>query len=228
MVGFFSYSLSLRADFADDQVKKFLDRYSCSQEIEDQITETRFSKRDRKFYLKGDSVARIVNAIRFKRYIADYGLDRVGVAEKCWSKKFEEVVSIAVPNINTDRLVSLSEVQQLVKVAEETGFCDWHRLNVFRDVEGRHVFIDTEDSSFFKGRGVIFDVNYVLHVLKKDYIDTLNLDPEADEWFRKKMLEVKDSDKKVKNLAHCIKSGYDDLDIDFNLVKETADPFLVI
>ncbi len=225
MVGFVSCSLSLRADFADDQVEKFLNRYSCSQEIEDQITDTRFSKRDKKFYLKGSKVARMVNAIRFKRYIADYGLDKIGVAEKCWSKKFEQVVSIAVDNINTDRLVSLLEVQQLVKVAEETGFCDWHRLNVFRDAQGRHVFIDTEDASFFKRRGVIFDINYVLHVLKKDYIDTLNLDSQADEWFRKKILEVKDSDKKVKNLAHCIKSGYDDPDIDFNLVKETVDHF---
>jgi hypothetical protein len=223
VISFVACFLSLRADFADDQVKKFLDRYSCSQEIEDQIAEMRLRRGDSKIYFKGNHVARMINAIRLKRFIADNELDKIGIAEKCWSKKIEQVVSIAVPNVNTDRLVSLSEVQQLVKVIEDAGFWDWHRSNVFRDTQGKHVFIDTEDVSFFVRKGVALDVSYVLNNFKKRYIDTLNLEPEAYEWLQKRILAEKDSGKKVNVLANSTK--YDDHDINFEIVKERIDPF---
>lgn len=204
--------------FNDAQVFKFLDRYSCSEDIENKIVETRLNEDWKSFYLKGQRIDRLINAIRLKRFLESHNLDKIGVAEKCWSKKFQQVVSIGVPSVHIDKPISLSELQQLVKVAERAGFLDWHRLNVLRDNLGRHVFIDTEDSSFFKRRGVILSVEHMLRGCKRNYLDTFDLEPEAAEWLEQKLLEVTGSDKKPNSLAS--NSEYDDADINFEEIKD--------
>lgn len=206
----------------EDQFIKFLDRYSCSEEIEAELGNQDIiaqalrvdSSADKKFYFKGCAIDRLVNAIRVQRFIDDQKLDSMGVAQKCWSKKLQQVVSVGVADVDKDRQPSLPEVQQFVKVAQGTGFADWHNGNVlYIKNKRKYIIVDTEEQSFSSPMSCLCRL-----------IDTFNfmqIDPQALAWLQQNAEElVKQAcDKKVPHLGT---RQYDDHDIDFNQVKDIS------
>ncbi|MGE0009405.1 MAG: hypothetical protein AB7F19_02595 [Candidatus Babeliales bacterium] len=84
-------------------------------------------------------------------------LDQLLVADKCLCDQngFLEVLSQKASLGHGKNTLSLAEVQQLIHLAQATGFRDW-RSNVRRNEDGKLVFFDTENNSFAIGmyRGV--------------------------------------------------------------------------
>ena len=103
------------------------------------------------FFIKGSSIDRIINAERMNKYLKDNKLHGFKVATECLTCKDGSinVVSEKIKIGDQDKKMSLQEVQNLVKISEDTGYWDWQfGRNVMRDVEGRLVFVDTEDISY--------------------------------------------------------------------------------
>ena len=156
------------------------------------------------FFIKGSSIDRIINAERMNKYLKDNKLHGFKVATECLTCKDGSinVVSEKIKIGDQDKKMSLQEVQNLVKISEDTGYWDWQfGRNVMRDVEGRLVFVDTEDISYnpvglFDNMKFIGITEQDLFFLKGNkgiriaFMLTLidNMEQEAGIWFIKKLM----------------------------------------
>ncbi len=103
------------------------------------------------FFIKGSEIDRIINAQRMMVYLKVNKLNNFKVVSECLmhSGKSMSVVSNKIDIGNQRKKLSLRDVQQLVKITEDTGYCDWQfGRNVICDSQGKFVFVDTEDVSF--------------------------------------------------------------------------------
>jgi len=103
------------------------------------------------FFIKGSEVDRIINAERMKKYLKVNGLDSFKVASEFVRHEggLPCVVSEEIEIGDQEKKISLKELQQIVKIMEDTGYCDWQfGANLVRDVDGKLVFVDLEDLSF--------------------------------------------------------------------------------
>lgn len=163
----------------------------------------------RDIYKKGLEIDRIDNADRMKKVIATYKLDHLGVAQKylsCTGTGQCDVIAEGVVEAKQDdsfffwkkeKLLSLIEVQQLVKFVEETGFRDWGRAdpNLLRDDKGKLIFIDTENSSFFRQHSdeKLPKPCKAVYVLNLGHYYYSQMEPEAQKWFQEKVDELSKS-----------------------------------
>ena len=87
-----------------------------------------------------------------KQVIELNNLDCLKVADKCLHLD-ENGFSIVAKKIiagDQNKKISLQEVQQLFKLGQNAGYMDWwiFGLNVLRNIDGKLIFIDTEDGSY--------------------------------------------------------------------------------
>ncbi len=212
------------------ELNKFLNRYSCSQEVETQLSASNLSEDmrtlDGRFYLK-DNISRLVNTIRLQRFIQNNEISGITLPKKCWSKRLHVVVCSTVPHITaTDlqesgRKLTLQEVQKIAKIIEATAFNDLNYPNVSLTLDDKLCFIDLEDKSFFANSRFAG----VRRGLEKLLGWPMQLD--AHEWLNKKFNEIQKTEE-AKDWAERVQASlafnrqYDDKDIDFNKVKIAA------
>ena len=102
-------------------------------------------------FTKGESIERIINAERMKKVFEQNKLDCLRVPDKYIFDEgaFLCVVASKVHFGDQRKKITLKEIQQLVKLSFETGYRDWQfGDNVKRDIDGKLVFVDTEDMSY--------------------------------------------------------------------------------
>ena len=187
------------------ELAKFVARYACPEDLaaKVQTVETNGFHRGDTFFLKGDDIDRLINAIRAKRVIKK---NKIQHGESC--------------------RLSLSQVKDLTKFVEETGYRDWLSLDLINAPNNKLTFIDTEDGSFAVGmvhgnekQGIpqncklIFFANLskaLAKYMEKDAIDFLNVRHE----------QLVNNPEGKNPFAPIFKNTeYDDADIDFEKVK---------
>ena len=146
-------------------------------------------------------IPRAINARRLQNCIARHNLYLLGVASKCIGQVNGQW-RVFAQHINSSSFsVSLELIQQLVLLAEETGYRDWNNNWIWDSSQRKLICIDTEDNSFIVGkyRGIegrndipnhcIF--NYVVSLcIWEDYMV-----PEAQQWFYKQLYKLSKSPK---------------------------------
>ena len=202
------------------ELVKFVEKYRCPSDVESDA---------KKHFLKNYEYERIINAARMKQCITVNKLDKLRVPDKCLcrAKQGYEVLSQRIHIKDGDRKdakLSLSEVQQMVKMAEETGFRDWVG-NFDWDTDGKLAFYDLESDGFFIGmiRGV--EGKELPNHCKFNYVASLMvyqhaMEPAAQEWLQKRLQELLNSAEGIapqKPLPWNTK--YDDSSIDFEKTK---------
>lgn len=142
-------------------------------------------------YLKGTEIERIINAERMRVCIQRYNLDLLDVPKKYVYKigNHWRVFSQFVP-AHPAPPMSLKLVQQLAKLAEETGFRDW-KLNWRYNSQGKLVCIDTEDNSFAIGMYRFKNEGLPQHC-KAQFVTSLmtyskSMTSEAFEWLKNRI-----------------------------------------
>ena len=208
------------------ELEKFLNRYSCSSEIEEQLSDDKIVHDfgptfDGKFYVKDDKISRLVNAIRLQRFMQDNGITDIDIPQKCWSRKLQSVVASNIPGLTMQELkesgrkLTLEEVQKLARIIEETSLGDLYYRNLYLSVKNRLSLIDLEDRSFFVENGIIG---------KLWPLFDWPMEIEAQEWLTKRFLEcreIENKDDRNARMSDGFKCNrkYDDPDINFNKVK---------
>lgn len=232
MITLYGLSESERYRLNLDELRNFLHRYRCSQDIEEQLSNNSTSHHfgptsDGKFYLKDGNVSRLVNAIRLQRFMQDNGITGIDIPQKCWSRRLHRVVSSAMPHMTIEKLkesgrkLTLEEVQKLVKIIEGTALNDLNYPNLCLSINGRLSLIDLEDKSFFSS-SIFAGVRRGLYKLSG-----WPMEVEAEEWLNKryeeveKIEEAKDWDDRIRESLQC-NTRYDDKDIDFNKAKKAS------
>lgn len=204
------------------EFSKFVKKYRCSKEVEDNQNE---------HHLKGSDIERIINAERMKRCIEKNKLHHLRVADKCLCQTDLGKLEVLSQNVefkkyNRKTKLSLNEVKDLVKLAEETGFRDWIG-NFDWDVNDQITFYDTESNSYLIGmvRGV--EGRDLPAHCKFNFVASLAvyqhaMEPEAKKWFFNRLNEVLESDDGVMPVAPLPKNTkYDNgNDLNFDQVKK--------
>ena len=215
--------LPTRFNFQDyPELAKFIKVYRCSLDIESLGKEAD----GKEFFLKGDDIERIINVERMKKVFEKHGLDHLDVAQKCLFKDGDwlKVASLNINRKKHSEKLTLTEIQQLVKFAEETGYRDWAR-NIGYNQQDKLTLFDTEDNSFLVGRYQEIEGIDLPQHCKALYILNLypfksQMDSEAQAWFEKKMNEAINSDEaKAEDTPLPWNTKYDDEKIDFEKVK---------
>ena len=212
------------------ELAKFVARYACPEDLaaKVQTVETNGFHRGDTFFLKGDDIDRLINAIRAKRVIKKYKLDNIAIADKYLGLNKNGSLTVVANKIQHGEScrLSLSQVKDLTKFVEETGYRDWLSLDLINAPNNKLTFIDTEDGSFAVGmvhgnekQGIpqncklIFFANLskaLAKYMEKDAIDFLNVRHE----------QLVNNPEGKNPFAPIFKNTeYDDADIDFEKVK---------
>lgn len=141
-------------------------------------------------FLKGKDLHRVINAERMRECIKKHNLNLLDVAKK-YIYSINGEYRIAAEYIYTcgGTCISLELIQQLAKLAEETGFKDWGTNWIYTS-NGKLVCIDTEDISFLTIGGCYS--NKIHKNCKAQYLIGLMIwknamKPEAYEWLSKRI-----------------------------------------
>ncbi len=220
-----SADLPVKVDAAQyPNLAKFVKTYRCSDSVE----KLGAAADKNEFFLKDDQVERIVNAQRMKRLFEKEGLDHLDVAEKCLFKDGDllKVASLDIKRKQHKEKLTLTEVKQLVKFVQETGFRDWIGGNIGYNQQDKLVLFDTEDNSFAIGmvHGIAgmdlpdhCKVTYILNLMQF----RSQMEPEAKAWFMDRVNEAINSpEQKVKETPLPWNTRYDDGKMDFEKVKK--------
>lgn len=189
------------------ELSKLVEMYRCSEQV--------LANQDAYVYKSSfhnsDQLHRIVNAERMKRMIEQEGLDRLYVPDKCicgfrrvftWKKEGDLMNRVIVQeglggimakkidgNLNDGwSRLSLIEVKQLAKLAEKTGYYDWHPGNYIRDSQGRLALIDTEDRSFMEKGSQYKFLRSLWYSRLGDYME-----PDAQKWLKSRIRELSET-----------------------------------
>ncbi len=185
-------------------------------------------------WIKGSNIRRIINAERLSNCINEHNLDLLGVAPKCleeiggrWWVFAEHIES------GDDIKISLKLIQQLVVLAEQTGYMDWRNPQTNENnwlwdvVQHKLVCIDTENQSFLRGNLRKISLpeyclfNYVYSLLVWYYY----MEPAAQQWlyeYLNKLAKIPAALAPVKTIDIPLpwNTKYDNADsIDFEKVK---------
>ncbi|HEV2601285.1 MAG TPA: hypothetical protein VGT41_03235 [Candidatus Babeliales bacterium] len=152
------------------------------------------------FIVKHFDANRVINADRMEECIKRFNLDRLAVAKK-YIAKVDGQWMVFAEMIKPDSSkkydsTSLEFVQQLAKLAEETGYRDWQGNWLFNK-EGKLTCIDSENDSFAIGRSRLEDGKTPQHC-KTQYVLSLaifggSIDPEARQWLQDKINALRKS-----------------------------------
>ncbi len=146
------------------------------------------------FFIKGSEIDRVINAERLKAYLRRKGFDNFKVASEClhYTGQSVEILSPAIKLGNQDKKLSLQEVQQILQIAQDTGYWDWQfGRNLIRDHNNHLVFVDTEDLSFSCGKEMPSFIPNEIRRSKLQMLLTLfptytnSMDDEAIQWVEK-------------------------------------------
>lgn len=228
-------AISLSADFVLPKdlfgkyphLSKFVEKYACSEEV---------TKNKSSHHLKGGDISRIINAVRMRQCIKRNGLKHLRVADKCLLCE-NDSIEVLSQKVNfreynqEDAALSKEEVQELVCLAEETGFRDWAQ-NFDWDTEGKITFYDTEDNSFVigmyrgvEGRDLPNHCKFNFAVSLMMYYSYMT--PEAKEWYEKRLNDLLNSDEGTCQATMISKkTEYDDDAMNFEEVKKEYGQFL--
>lgn len=202
------------------ELTKFVNKFRCPNDI----------KRS-ECHLKYSQIDRIINAARMKKCIEINELDHLRVADKCLYPSVDNellVLSQTVafkPGDRENAKLSLSEVQQLVKLAEETGFRDWAR-NFDWDINNKLTFFDTENNSFAIGmirgvKGMELPAHCKFNFVASLAIYRDSMKPDAQKFFNERLNYLLNSDEGKKEAPRLpLNQKYDDSQINFEKVKE--------
>jgi len=114
-------------------------------------------KQPKRTYMKYESLARVYYAEKVRNCICQEGLTNIEVVQK---KLFMPISSIQMcvaadfVEGNCNKPLSLVEVQELLCITENIGYCDWSYSNdspaniIRRKSDGKLVIVDTGDESF--------------------------------------------------------------------------------
>lgn len=147
-------------------------------------------------------IERLINAERMRECIKRHKLHRLAVTEKylhksvCGCQWKLYVRWIAEPQCQQDQqpcsyAFDLELVQQLAKLAEETGFYDWQKTNWLFDyddgisVQGKLTFIDTENRSFQVGE------NYKWYFVESLFQLGEYMSQDAQQWLVQRVADLK-------------------------------------
>lgn len=185
-------------------------------------------------YHKGDAIERLVNAVRMKKCIEKYNLYLLDVADKYlwqargthWGKEWR-IFARLIQGECAQFKISSELLEQLMVLAEETGFNDWGASGdtpkktdclgcnwIWDSKRKKLVCIDTEDRSFFD-----------YHYCKRDSLHKLRrwenlMDVEAIGRFYQRIAELENSREGYQRyISLPYNSAYDD-EIDFEKVKK--------
>ncbi|HTM05714.1 MAG TPA: hypothetical protein VL201_00575 [Patescibacteria group bacterium] len=116
-----------------------------------------FNKKLPGYFLKGGDTNRLLNAIRLKNLIEKENLTTLDVPEKYIYCKDDQCTVIAqfIESIE-GQTVTPEIAEQLLTVAEKTGFWNWYN-NIVPDKEGKLWFVDTEDIGFAPVKNSVAD-----------------------------------------------------------------------
>lgn len=104
-----------------------------------------------KFYIKGSSIDRIINAQRMNEYLKNKKFNNFKVAPEYLNNQGDCVIVISeqIKTTKKYKKLSLPIIKQMVQITEETGYTDWQvGYNLLEDDQGNYVFVDTENESF--------------------------------------------------------------------------------
>lgn len=208
------------------ELVKFIEFHRCSKE---------FETNKKQHFLKGDQIDRLINVKRLGRVIEQKQLTRLQVPHKCVSKKSDGNFEVLSERLKYKSLVeryksntiSLSDVQQLVTLAEETAYTDWHGGNIGHTVDNKIAICDTEDRSFViigDEIGKLELLSFLKQRLLAGYSQQSKVDrvfkiePEALAWLEQKLSVVRANEQKVLSLK--ANTSYDDKAVDYEKVKK--------
>jgi len=190
-------AVSTQADF-----ERFVKKHQPPEPIRSLIDanradlEHKYFKRIKKIpglMIKGYDITRVINAQRMRRCIEMFNLDQLDVAQKYFYKVGEtwRIFACYVEPHSEQPLLNLIQVQQLAKLAEETGFRDWYP-NWYFDKRGKFTCIDMEDRSFVGGplnRTKGTKAEFVKSLLRLEH----DMEPEALQWLQDRITTLQNS-----------------------------------
>ena len=173
------------------------------------------------FFIKGPAIDRIINAERMKKVIEKNHLDCLKVADKCLAIRAGDlcVIGKEIKVGDQNKKISLKEIQQLAQLAQQSGYTDWQiTRNIIRDVDGKLVFVDTENVGY-GSYDTVYTKGYMVSILLFS-IRISQIDEDASEWLKSEDHRLRVT-KQVAfyNLPH--NPQYDaEIGIDFEAVKK--------
>ena len=195
-------------------VQKFIQKYAPPEEVCALIKQHKKSiffvyteqiKEIPGYYIKGNDIARLINNVRMGRYLERNNFTKLGVTKKHVCCVGEKLIIFA-EKVKSGKWspVTLEEIQQCHACMVATGYKDWafnptNFPNLVRDVNGKLIFIDTEDISFSIEAGLATKDN-------KKYMTQ-----EAWDWLQKQ--------KQLEKHGYLPNDNRFDEDIDFTTIK---------
>ena len=148
-------------------------------------------------------------------------LDCLKVADKCLAIRAGDlcVIGKEIKVGDQNKKISLKEIQQLAQLAQQSGYTDWQiTRNIIRDVDGKLVFVDTENVGY-GSYDTVYTKGYMVSILLFS-IRISQIDEDASEWLKSEDHRLRVT-KQVAfyNLPH--NPQYDaEIGIDFEAVKK--------
>lgn len=123
-------------------------------------------------YVKSSQLDRVINAYRMQNFLTKNNISTITVPKKYISKVGQKwMVFVEAVLVEEVQLINLEEMKDLITFIEATGYCDLHTGNLKRDKKtGKLIIIDTENRSFYQGRGSCFNTfdHYFKQLLTPD------------------------------------------------------------
>lgn len=187
------------------------------------------------YYLKGQQISRLLNAIKLKDFIRKNKLTHIDVAKKYIYYKNNSYLIVAKYIEEEDNIdkkyITPTMMQELILLTENTRFADWKCFsNLIFAKNGKLTIVDTEDRSF------INNYKHAVHFTKKHLINIIHLLNEFEGFIH--MLENKQNSRYNKSIRFnkatyaWLKKYVEDASLQsrttymtkFNLTKNSLDP----
>ncbi len=217
---------------------RFAQRYACPKDIAEKVKKITTScfYEGENFYVKGQDIDRLINALRAKRIIEHNHLDHIAVADKCLCQNGYGDFLVAARKIRSvqGRRLSLKDTQDLITFVEETGFRDWLALDLINDQKNdKLTFVDTENGSFLVGIVHGNKEENIPQHCKLVYLACLAkslgkfMEKDAVDFCNQRFNQLFNSPEGTQPHTPIFgNTKYDDSDIDFEKVKEEFQEFL--
>lgn len=149
------------------------------------------------YYLKGQQISRLLNAIKLKDFITKNGLTSIDVAKKYIYPKNNTYLIVAQYIEEEDNIdkkyITPTMMKELILLTENTRFADWKCFsNLIFAKNGKLTIVDTEDRSF------INNYRHAIHFTKKHLISIIHLLNEFEGFIH--MLENKQNSRYNKSI----------------------------
>lgn len=114
-------------------------------------------KQPKRMYIEDESLSRVYYAEKISNYIIKEGLSHIDVVQKkMFMPSCSALMCVAANFVegNCNQPLSLVEVQELLRITDALGYCDWSYSNdipsniIRRNSDGKLVIIDTGHESF--------------------------------------------------------------------------------